>query len=111
MVDRDCLGHVPPLPAELGGAVGQVDVVAVEPVTLVQAAELFQHLPSEKEEGAEQPVRRGRLDWMLVQEEVAALALLWLEQPAQRRAADHGPAGCRGASARRLGGGGGGRRP
>src|SRR4051812_50074099 len=96
MVDRDCLGHVPPLPAELGGAVGQVDVVAVEPVTLVQAAELFQHLPAEKEEGAEQPVRRGRLDWMLVQEEVAAPGLLWVEQPGPRGAAGHRSPGCRG---------------
>ena len=40
MVDHDRLRHVPALPAGLACSIGKVDVVAVEAVALVEAAEL-----------------------------------------------------------------------
>src|SRR5207237_6035399 len=44
VVDDDRVRHVPPLPPGLARAVREVDVVAVQPVALVGAAELLQHL-------------------------------------------------------------------
>ena len=88
VVDRDRLGDVPPLPAGEARAVGEVDLLAVEPVALVEAAELVEQLSAEEEEGAEQPVRECRVGRVLVEQIVAALPLLRLEQAAERRAAD-----------------------
>ena len=61
VVDHDRFGDVPPLPAGLARAVGEVDVLAVEPVALVEAAELVEQLAAEEEERAEQPVGERRL--------------------------------------------------
>src|SRR5437773_7697840 len=88
MVDRHGLRDVPPLPAGLAGAVGEVDLLAVEVVALVEAAELLEQLAAEEEEGAEQPVGLDRLGRVLVEEVVAALALLRLQHAPERGPAD-----------------------
>ena len=96
VVDRDRLRDVPALPAGLARAVGEVDLLAVEPVALVEAAELVEQLAAEEEERAEQPVGGGRLGRVLVEQVVAALALL--------RARAGGGAACGGRSCRRRSG-------
>jgi hypothetical protein len=59
------LRHVPALPARLRRSVPEVDV-AVEPKALVEAAELFEHLAAQEQEGAEHPVGRDRLGGTLL---------------------------------------------
>ena len=102
VVDHDRLGHVPALPAGLAGPVGEIDVVAVEPVSLVEAAELGQELAAEEEEGAEQPVGLHGSVRPLVEEVVIALAALRVEHTAQRCPPHEGAAHGREATARRL---------
>src|SRR5439155_26054074 len=92
VVDRDCLRDVPALPTGLAGAVGEVDLLDVEPVALVEAAKLLEHLASEEEESAEQPIRGGRVGRVLVEQVVAALAPSRRQHAAQRRAAAAGAA-------------------
>src|SRR5207244_10348826 len=93
---------VPALPARAFGPVGEVDVVAVEAVALVEPAEVVQHLAAEEEERAEQPVRGDGLDRALVEQVVAALAVGRVEQEPERRAADEGAADGREAPPRGL---------
>src|SRR4051812_1657477 len=50
VVDDDRAGDVPALPAGLLRPVGEVDVLAVEVVALVEPAELLEQLPSKEEE-------------------------------------------------------------
>src|SRR3954454_19951232 len=45
VVDDDRVGYVPALPAGLARAVGEVDVVAVQSIALIEAAELLEHFP------------------------------------------------------------------
>src|SRR5207249_1212290 len=87
VMDDDGLGDVPALPAGAAGAVSEVDVVAVEAVALVEAAEVLEHLAAEEEERAEEPIGWGRLGRALVEEVVAALAALGVEDAAEGGAA------------------------
>src|SRR3954453_21812207 len=71
---RDDRGrHVPALPARPCGAVGEVDVLAVEAEALVEAAELVEHRAAQKQEAAEHPVRLDGPGGPLVEVVVAVL--------------------------------------
>ncbi len=95
-------GHVPALPAGAGGAVAEVDVLAVEAEALVEAAELLEHRAAQEQEAAEHPVGLDRLGRPLVEVVVAALVLVRVDEEPQRRAADERAADGREAAPRRL---------
>src|ERR1700693_817005 len=76
----------PALPAGPLGAVAEVDILAIEAKALVEAAELVEHLAPKEEEGAEHPVGLHRLCGTLLDQVVAALPLLRLEQTPEGRA-------------------------
>src|SRR4051812_19513689 len=68
VVDDDGARDVPALPAGLARAVGEVDVLAVEVVALVEPAELLEHLPSQEQERAQEPFGRRGLVGLLVEQ-------------------------------------------
>src|SRR4029079_7601712 len=72
-VRDDRLRDVPALPAGFRRAVAEVDVLSVEPVARVEAAELVEHLPPEEEEGREHPVGLRRLRGPVLEEVVVEL--------------------------------------
>src|SRR5215213_3431981 len=86
-VPHDGGGHVPALPARLRGAVGEIDVFAVEPEAGVEAAELLEHRAAQEHETPEEPIRPHRLVRLVAEVVVLALPLERRTQTAQRRAA------------------------
>lgn len=80
VADDDGVGQVPALPAGLAGSLGEVAVVLVELVALAQTAELMEHRAAQ--EGVERPIGGRRLGWLLVEEVVAPLTLLRVEDAA-----------------------------
>src|SRR5262249_15159455 len=99
LMAHDGRGDVPTLPAGLGRAVLQIDVLSVEAKARIEAADLVQHRATNEQEAAEHPVglnglRRRRL----IEVEVLFLA----DFLAQRGAADNRPTDGREAAARWL---------
>ena len=95
-------GHVPALPAGLGGPVAEVDVLAVEAEALVEPAELVEHLAAQKQERGEHPVGLDRLGRALVEQVVVDLARLRAQGLPERRSPDDRAADGRESAARRL---------
>jgi hypothetical protein len=61
LVLNDRLRDVPPLPARERCAIGQIDVLAIQAVTLVEATELREHPPAQHQKAPEHPVGLHRL--------------------------------------------------
>src|SRR5215210_7601445 len=70
----DSLRHVPAFPAGSRGPVTEIDVLPVEPVALVESAQLGEHVSAKKKERAQHPLGFGRADGTMVQLVVSALA-------------------------------------
>src|SRR5919108_3970870 len=98
----DRVRDVPALPAGLGSSIGEVDLLAVEAVAVVEAAELVEHLAAQEQERAQHPVGLDRLLRPLVEQVVIPLALLRAEQAPQRRPAENRAGDGREAAPSRL---------
>src|SRR6202162_4587596 len=92
----------PALPAGPLGAVAEVDILAIEAKGLVDDAELVEHLARKEQEGADHPVGLHRLCGTLLDQVVAALPLLRLEQTPEGRASHDRAPDRRGAPAGSL---------
>src|SRR6266545_504358 len=75
-VHDDGLRHIPALPSCTRRPVAEIDVFAVEPVTLVETAQLVEQLASKEKECAEHPLGLDRASGTLVELVVGDLPLL-----------------------------------
>src|SRR5437773_6806205 len=96
------LGDVPALPAGPRRAVTEIDVLSVEAVTLVEAAQLVEHVAPQEEERGEHPVGLDRLGRPLVEQVVVPLPCLRMEERTEGSPPDDRAADRREAAARRL---------
>ena len=86
----------------LGGAVAEVDLLAVHAEALVEASEPVEHRAAEEQAAPEHPVGLDRLGGTLVEQVVVALVLERRAQAAERRAANERAADGGEAAPRRL---------
>src|SRR5262249_30220112 len=97
LVPDDCGGHPPALPTSLHRPVAEVDILDVELVAGIPAADLLEHFAPHEEEGTEHRVDLQRLDCGCVEQVVPPLpAERWKEEAqwstTDDRAADRGKA-------------------